>query len=563
MREDDCNLIDQPWIRVRMTNASLRELSMADVFAHAQDIQALAGELPTQDAAILRLLLAVLHTVFSRVNADGEDDPLEEAESEDDGLDRWQSLWERKCFPVQPIQNYLKSVRERFWLFDVKRPFYQAPEARNIAGKNQKKELKCKATKLDASINQSENKERIFLNKNGIEKNSLSFSEAARWLVHMVAYDDCGVKKSDSFKKWAKENKIKEDGSPGVGWLGKLGMVYAEGDNLFETLLLNMVMLPNGEYHPYNRENPVWEWADARVREREKISCPDNMAELLTFPSRYILLEKEKGKVIGGYPVFGMYFESGEAALEQMSRRNGTKNSKLSPYEPLRHEQGKFLWQEFDSLFVCGEEGDDSRPGIVRWINRLQAQEDPLIEPDRIIRFRSVGIYYDSNRSSIEQIETDSLSVHSGVISALGSSWRKVISEELAFTERVTNAVGYLNQNIYTAKSNKLEDRRDKSDPVRAAREHGKAVFYESLDIPFREWILSIRTDISDPEIKRAEWRDLVRKTADRIGKEIIESAGPAAYVGHLVKKTKEDSGVFYSSPKAYLEFKRYLNKIR
>ena len=69
---------------------------------------------------MLRLLLAVLFTVFSRVNEVGEPEPLEDEET---ALERWGALWELKRFPEQPIRDYLKQWKDRFWLFHPTHPF--------------------------------------------------------------------------------------------------------------------------------------------------------------------------------------------------------------------------------------------------------------------------------------------------------------------------------------------------------------------------------------------------------------------------------------------------------
>ncbi len=66
------NLIDEPWVSV-MTNdkGETQEVSLAEIFQNAQQYKALAGDSPTQDFAVLRVLLAILHTVFSRFDAEG------------------------------------------------------------------------------------------------------------------------------------------------------------------------------------------------------------------------------------------------------------------------------------------------------------------------------------------------------------------------------------------------------------------------------------------------------------------------------------------------------------
>lgn len=541
---------------VRTMEASMKEVSLLELFEHAHEYQALAGELPTQDVAVLRMLLAVLHTVFSRVDAEGRAAPLEDAD-EEEGLMRWKALWENKRFPMEPIQVYLKQVEDRFWLFDEKNPFYQFPAAKKIAGLNNKGQLKCRAVKLNAAVNQSENKGRIFVEREGVEKESLTYAEAARWLIHNVAYDDCAVKKSDAYKK----KNLTEEESPGTGWLGKLGVVYAQGENLFETLMLNLVMWPNGEYMEAARECPIWEQDSKEVREREKVPWPDNMAALLTFPSRCLLLERENGRVIGSYPVYGMFFDSA-TPMEQMTVRNGSHNPKKEPYQPRIHDRGSFLWQEFASVFSAGTENEEYCPGVVRWINLLQELQLG-VDRDKLLRFQSVGIYYDSNKSSIEQIEADELSLHAGVVSGLGREWRNVIADEIALSEKAAYLVGRLAKEIYMASSGRAADKRKKADPVLDAEKQGKSIFYETMDLPFRQWLLSISAEDTDTEEKRREWRITLHTIAKQIGRNLAERAGPAAYVGHTICEKEDGSGEFYSTAKSYAKFTQKLHNVR
>ena len=89
MKEIEFNLLTEPWIRVRLRDNTVREVSLTEALVSAQDYVDLAGEMPTQNAAVLRLLLAVLFTVFSRVDAKGEPRPLMQS---DDALARCGSL---------------------------------------------------------------------------------------------------------------------------------------------------------------------------------------------------------------------------------------------------------------------------------------------------------------------------------------------------------------------------------------------------------------------------------------------------------------------------------------
>lgn len=137
------NLLDEKWITVlRKDSGETENVSLLNLFEHAGEYRALAGEMEVQNFAILRVLLAILTTVFTRVDATGEayewielDDSekliVEEAVDEDDEEDftealedTWKDIWEGHCFPSVVCQ-YLKAWHDRFYLLDDKYPFFQ------------------------------------------------------------------------------------------------------------------------------------------------------------------------------------------------------------------------------------------------------------------------------------------------------------------------------------------------------------------------------------------------------------------------------------------------------
>ena len=93
------NLLDEKWITVlRKDSGETENVSLLNLFENAGEYRALAGEMEVQNFAILRVLLAILTTVFTRVDATGEayewielDDSekliVEEAVDEDDEED--------------------------------------------------------------------------------------------------------------------------------------------------------------------------------------------------------------------------------------------------------------------------------------------------------------------------------------------------------------------------------------------------------------------------------------------------------------------------------------------
>ena len=111
MDDKKYNLLDEPWICVMKENGEVKELSLMDVLLHAHQYRRLAGELPTQDVAVLRLLLAVLQTVVYRYDTDGNEDELVETE---DAYERWKKFGMKENFRKNRFGNINQSGRNVF-----------------------------------------------------------------------------------------------------------------------------------------------------------------------------------------------------------------------------------------------------------------------------------------------------------------------------------------------------------------------------------------------------------------------------------------------------------------
>lgn len=89
MKEREFNLLDEPWVRVMRPDCTVAEVSLPEALLNAHGYVDLAGEMPTQDAAVLRVLLALLFAVFARVDAEGREAPLAKPK---DAIARWRAL---------------------------------------------------------------------------------------------------------------------------------------------------------------------------------------------------------------------------------------------------------------------------------------------------------------------------------------------------------------------------------------------------------------------------------------------------------------------------------------
>ena len=532
MKEIEFNLLTEPWVRVRRPDNTVQEVSLTDALLHAQDYVDLAGEMPTQDAAMLRLLLAVLFTVFSRVNVEGEPEPFEE---EDDALARWGDLWQLGHFPEQPLRDYLEQWKDRFWLFHPTHPFWQVPGAEIGTA--------CSAAMLNGEMIESKNKLRLFPLYAGQSKERLSYPQAARWLLSVNGFDDTSLK--------PKEKNLP---SISVGWLGSLGYIQALGNNLYETLMLNLTLLKDGrEYWSENR--PCWELETPRSAERTKIPCPDDPAQLLTLQSRRLLLHRTEGMVDGYFALGGDFFSKENAFAEQMTVwRNAAKKNEPAVFVPCRHDPARQFWREFPAVF-CQDSGH--RPGVVRWTEKLQEQRLGILDSRRKIHFRIVGVLY-ATQNHIEDIFSDSLTFQAGLLDELSCKWQERIVREINNCEKAAQCVGYLAQDIAIAAGNKNEN---VGVPVRAQ-------FYFAVDQPFRQWLQAIDLEQDDPDETVLSWQAQARNIAEKLGKQMVMEAGNAALKGHRIevektKKTENKSKtILYTSPRAYNIFRAKLWEI-
>lgn len=525
------NLLDEPWIRVVRPDAAEEEVSLTDALLGAHAYADLAGELPTQDVAVLRLLLAVLHTVFSRVDCRGQEAPLT---STPGALRRWSELWRLGHFPEEPLRAYLAAWHERFWLFHPERPFYQVNEAA-IGTENG-------ACKLNGEISQSGNKERLFSVRSGAQKERLSYAEAARWLLYLNGFDDTSAKP-----------KGKDLPTPGIGWLGKLGLITAVGRNLFETLMLNLVLLPDKKLWP-EPEQPCWELERPRTGERVQVAMPRNAAGLLTLQSRRILLQRE-GDAVTGYALLGGdFFPREDALLEQMTVWTEVKDKKGNHQydQPRRHDATRQMWRDFSA--IAAEADGRIRPGVVNWVSYLQRAG--MLPGVKRVCLRIASVQYGDKDFFVSHVFDDRLTFHAELLTEAGAVGYQKAADEITRVETAAKYVGWLASDLDRAAGGRGTAQEDR------AQER----LFDWVDAPFRRWLASLDPDAGAEALlkNQMDWREQARRLALRLGKEMVAQTGPKAFVGRTVKlkRNGKDEERHYSAPEAINLYKRRLNKL-
>ena len=495
MKEIEFNLLTEPWIRVRLRDNTVREVSLTEALVSAQDYVDLAGEMPTQNAAVLRLLLAVLFTVFSRVDAKGKPQPLAQS---DDALERWSELWQLGHFPAEPVRDYLEQWKDRFWLFHPTHPFWQVPTISNG--------IEFDGKKLNGERAESGNKTPLFQNISKAECAVLTYAQAARWLIYQNGYDERGGRPKAG-------NKPRH----GVSWLGQIGFVAVKGKNLYETLLRNMAFSTEQDALR-EKQLPCWEREHARTEQSVEIVMPKNQAELLTLQSRRILLirSEEMPGVVGYEVLGGDYWDSENAFGEQMTlwRRTSKENEKVT-YEPQQHEMGKQLWRELPAML----DPEGRKPGVLIWNQKLQSLR--ILSKKEQIVISVVGIRYDDQGASVKDVYTDQLEMQLATLNDLGRKWTVRISREVQRCEETAKNIGTLCVELKLAGGldyNKVKGFKDKQKVTEDAR----AQFYFAVDQPFRQWLQAIDPEQDDPDEAALRWQAQARNIAEKLGKQMV-----------------------------------------
>lgn len=534
MKEKEFNLLEEPWIKVSTVSLERKEVSLAEAMLHAQEYADLSGEMPTQDAAVLRVLLAIAQTVFYRYDENGEEDELsgENDADEDAVMERWRDYWDRGSFPETAVREYLGDYSERFWLFHPETPFYQVKDlqygtdygAECLVGNM--KESNNKATRHHFSMAEGEKLER------------LDYAEAARWLIYLNAY---GVNIKPDKKAPGTTQAV------GIGRLGQLGLVMVNGENLFRILMLNLCPLKNGS-DLWGMPKPAWEQETCMEQGRE-IAPPDNLPELYTIQSRRIMLKREDGAVIGFRAIGGDFYTTADDFNEQMTLWREGKTEKKAQnkiYIPRTHSSAVHAWEEFPTLMCMENEGHV--PGVVQWMNLLGKEK--ILFPDTLVTFRMVGtVYGDQMKYTYGDCINDTLMLSAGLLSDFGRGWISAISDEVGKCQAVVRSA----LSHFAMSMNKLFCGGNKKNGVKDTLVRS---YYCLIDNAFRAWLASIDPVKSSREDKLAEWEEKSCRFARQTVEDFIAMRNINIYVH------KEEENRMITVPQAMNSYYRELYKI-
>jgi CRISPR system Cascade subunit CasA len=529
------DLTRRRWLPVQRLDGAEDELSLVEVFARAGELRRLVGDVPTQDFALLRLLLAILHDVI-----DGPRD-----------LHEWERLWDGGL-PVDDIAAYLGAHQDRFDLLHPRTPFLQTPGMHTANDET---------GSLDRLVADVPNGELFFtMRAAGVER--LGFAEAARWVVHAHAFDTSGIKTGAVGDPRVKGGR----GYPqGVAWAGNLGGVFVEGTSLRETLLLNLIAFDTdnlridpGQDRPAWRRDPT---TAAPTDQLELTRRPSGLRDLYTWQSRRIRLHFDTGGVDGVVLAYGDPLTArNQHRREPMTawRRSPPQERKLSlaqVYLPREHDPSRSVWRGLGALIAGRAEGAEQRneaaaivrPRILDWVARLTI-EGPL-PPDFLIRPRLIGARYGTQQSVIDEIIDDAVAMPVVLLHERDNRLGQAAIDAVADAENAVTALGNLAADLAKASGSE-------TDPARAATRN---LGFGMLDGPFRQWLAALRAH-DDPAERRTAWQTQTQKIVSRLGHELTAAAGDAAWQGRVVE-TRAERKLWLNAGRADLTFRAQLSQ--
>ncbi|RMX15405.1 type I-E CRISPR-associated protein Cse1/CasA [Vandammella animalimorsus] len=346
MDERAFNLLDEPWLPVRLADGRTEMLGLLEVFRRSSEITALAETAPPSLVAQYRLLLAILHRALSRAHPQG-------------WKDKERARWYRQGLPVDAVCGYLEDWRERFWLFHPERPFMQ------VAALAEAEETcdKFKPWTQIALASANGNTPVVFDHACDSVPSAIDPALALNALLGFLQFTPGGLV------------KVLRD-SDKAGALANTAAILPLGETLAKTLLLCL--------HPWRGEEdlPAWERAAPTLSElRGKSILATGSNDRYTRQSRAVLLRREAdGRVQWLHFAAGLALEEdGNAPDPMASFRTGSNGNPVR----VSFVEGRAFWRDLPVLVPNPQKKNSQPAAVLSYAMTLHDELDfePVYQP--------------------------------------------------------------------------------------------------------------------------------------------------------------------------------------
>lgn len=364
------NLVDKKWIPCLMLKDNrAEELSLRETLIDAHKISEVFDNSPLVTVSLHRLLLAILHRNFGPAS-----------------FGKWQELWKEKQWHAEKLNQYLNEQKYRFNLFDDERPFYQTVKV----FKNEKEELADKQPiGLLAQELATGNNATLFDHNFESSNQSLEAKSVAKYLIARQAFSlvlgvsyPFGLQDSTMIRGFT---------------------VLANGENLFETLALNLITYNDNKPFVKNEDDlPIWEQDNPAQPEKEG-TTPNGYLDYLTWQPRQIrLIPRENSTNVEKCRLQQNLKLAGEPKIYDPFKCYVRKDIKES-YRAKGLSPEKSLWRDSNILFeqFSGQSSNSLRPQVFDHLNKVEkARMNGEIEAKSVYAFSTFGIVTDFGKAS-------------------------------------------------------------------------------------------------------------------------------------------------------------------
>lgn len=540
----DFNLCNEPWIPVLYVSGQTQEVSLKQLFDESNSIRKIHSGDATTDVAIL----GVAVVIFFRAVLENKEEYGE--------LYREPKKWIQNISlggseQLYFVQDYLKKYQDRFNLFDAERPFMQVADLHTSKG-----EVKP----VSRLVLDSESE--YFSMRAEQALTSLSYAEAARYLVTVQAYDYSGIKSGAVGDPRVKGGK----GYPlGVGWYGTTGKIIVHGENLIETLLycidyeqlLNVEKVKGKSHRSALQDKSVWEreLPDTAAPRAYKGGDPTKykdepapavgMCEILTWQSRRVRLFPENGRVTGvlvsnGDKWFDRNTYTDPLTAYRFSKNQSTQTNPV--WMPKAHSAERTLWRGVDALLMrldSSQIKQDKPAPVIR-----QISSGKYFPAGAKANVQLVGMVYGNQSAVIEGTIDESLSLELALLTEQGARISTTVRENIQITMDAAIALGQYAGNLLRAAGKEYEFRPSVTESI-----------LHRMEDEFRSWLadLSVSDDVST---QAAKWQSKVRRILEDEADQLAVSAGPKAAIGTIYDEQ------LYTTAKARRQFGGRLYKL-
>jgi CRISPR system Cascade subunit CasA len=356
MSELSFNLVDKPWIPCVDLGGQHVLLGIRDLLQQAHVLRGVQHESPLTEAALLRVLLAIIHRAV--------DGPRKSVE--------WKSLYKLGRFDER-MARYLKKWHHRFDLFSPDLPFYQTPGLLVVDREANPIPQTISSLILERA---SGNRKTLFDHTTAGKPVKVTPSEAAQILItaQMFSLGGLNRKTTNLFDyQFRFENATMVEGI----------FIVLTGNSFFETLMLNLLIYNDNEPIPNTDEDcPVWERKDIgkAITKRKDAKSPNGYLDYLTCKCRHIVLVPSKDK---DGKIFVERIHSAQGEILSVERNPGfmSKKSKKGNWYHPQLNIDRLVWRDSSALFAF-DENIDERPKAFR---QIQAMKGLVALPSRYV----------------------------------------------------------------------------------------------------------------------------------------------------------------------------------